>query len=48
MRLVAQVVDKTLRRFGRTIGAIDLFLIFVRHVCQGSPVCSPVYPTHST
>ena len=38
MRLVAEVVDETLRRFGRTIGAYDLFRIFVCHVFQGSPV----------
>ena len=39
MRLVAQVAYKTLRRFGRSIGANDLFRIFVCHVFQGSPVC---------
>ena len=44
MRLVAQVVDETLRRFGRTIGAYDLFRIFVCHVFQDSPI----YLSHST
>ncbi len=38
MRLVAKVLDETLRRFGRTIRAYGLFRIFMWHVFQGSPV----------